>query len=181
MGASIRGDLPAPALCAFPGCSVFTSLNSTTGVRARCCGSTHERIFLRLDQCPSTVPDGPLISISVFGPGLGAWAFTEILVSPDMLVGDLAWYVSTVFLEYSFLEGVALPRSLQLRLMPGALVVPDVESFLLYPPVSDAGVLPHLRCLEQGMTLRGVGIQSLSVLSLTHVSQVRHSPPQSFP
>ena len=164
-----RRDLPTRALCSFPGCFVPTPLNSVTGVRARCCGSTHERIFLRLDQCPSTVPPGPLISVSVYGPGLGAWAPAEILVSPYMTVGDLAWYISAVFLEYSSLEEVALPRSMQLRLMPGALLVSDLESFLLYPPASSVTPLLHLRCFEQSMTLQGVGIQSRSVLSLTHL------------
>ena len=114
--APIREDLPATSVpCAYPGCSVLTPFNSVTGAPARCCGSAHERIFLRLDQCPSVV-EGPLISISVFGPGLGAWAPIELLVSLDMLVGALAAYVLAVFLECSPLEESSFHRLWQILL-----------------------------------------------------------------
>ena len=113
--ASVRGDLPALALCAFPECFVHTPLNSVTGLRARCCGSAHERILLRLDQCPSVVPPGLLFPVSVsFFSGIGAWAPTELLVSSDMLVGDLAGYVFMVFLECAPLEGVSPPLGVSL-------------------------------------------------------------------
>ena len=89
-----------------------------------------------------------------------------------MLVGELAWYISASFFEYSFVEGVALPSHLQLRLMPGAHVVPDQGSFLLFPPSPDVSVLPYLRCLEQSLTLRGAGILAHSVLSLSRLPSV---------
>ena len=144
-------------------------MNSVTGVRARCCGSAHERAFVLLALCPSAVPDGPLFPISVFGPGLGAWSPTEVLVSSGMLVGSLARYVADIFFYHPPLAVVALPSLFQLRLMPGPMVVSDVDSFLLYPPALGASVLPHLRCLDQGMTLQGIGVQSRSVLSITRL------------
>ena len=87
-------------------------------------------------------------------------------------MSEFALYVSVSFLEYSFVEGVALPAGLQLRLMPGDLVVPDTESLLLYPPSLDSSVLPHLRCLEQSQTLHGIGVRSLSVFTLTRLPPV---------
>lgn len=179
MGVSVRGDLPVRVLCAFPGCFVPTPLNSVTGVHARCCGSAHEMAFLRLDLCPSAVPDSLLIPISVFGPGLGAWASAPswVLVSLDMSVGDLVGYVFMVFLGCAPLErvspplGVSLPRgaSFQLRLMPGTSVVPDLDSYLLYPPTSGIDASPHLRCSGQGVTLREVGVGPYSLFSLSRL------------
>jgi hypothetical protein len=107
-----------------------------------------------MDQYSGGSFEGSLIPVLVFGPGnRNAWPPfdpLDVLVSADMLVSEFALYVSVSFLEYSFVEGVALPVGLQLRLMPGDLVVPDTDSFLLYPPSLGSSVLPHLRCLEQG-------------------------------
>lgn len=177
-GVSVRGDLPSPALCAFPECFVQTPFNSVAGVRARCCGSAHERVLLRLDQCPSLIPPGALFLVSLSGPGIGAWAPTELLVSSDMSVGDLTGYVFVVLLGCAPLSGVSPPlgvslplgASFQLRLMPGASVVSDSGSLLLYPPTSGIGASPHLRCLgRQGMTLGEVGIRPHSLLSLSRL------------
>ena len=124
------------------------------------------------------MPPGPLFLVSLSGPGIGAWAPTELLVSSDMLVGDLTGYVFMVLLGCAPLSGaspplgVSLPlgASFQLRLMPGASVVPDSGSYLLYPPTSDIGASPHLRCLgRQGMTLGEVGIRPHSLLSLSRL------------
>ena len=169
MGTPIRGDLPPRALCAFPRCPVPTPFNTVTGVRARCCGSAHERAFVLLGLCPSAVPAGPLVPISVFGPGLGAWSPTVVLVSLDMLVGSLVQYLSVIFFDQSPLEGVALPSSFLLRLMPGPVVVSDEDSYLLYPPALGISVLRHLRCLGQDMTLHGVGMLPRSVLTITRL------------
>ena len=148
------------------------------GVRARCCGSAHERVLLRLDQCPSPIPPGPLFLVYVSGPGIGAWAPTELLVSSDMSVGDLTGYVFVVLLGCAPLSGaspplgVSLPlgASFQLRLMPGASVVPDSGSLLLYPPTSGICSSPRPQCLgRQGMTLGEVGIQPHSLLSLSRL------------
>ena len=161
-----RELLPTSVLCAYPGCSVLTPFNSVTGTPARCCGSAHERIFLRLDQCPSIV-EGPLISICVYGPGLGAWAPIELLVSLDMLVGAFAAYVLAVFLECSPLEESSFHRLWQIRLMPGARIVHDSDSYLLFPPAS--GHTIEWRSRDQGATVRRVGIRLHSVLSLTRL------------
>ena len=98
-----------------------------SGVWARCCGSAHEEVLLRLDQCPSVMPPGPLFLVSVAGPGIGAWVPTELLVSSDMFIGDFAGYVFMVLLGCAPLSGVSPPlgvslplgASFQLRLVPG--------------------------------------------------------------
>ena len=169
-----RELLPTSVLCAYPGCSVLTPFNSVTGTPARCCGSAHERIFLRLDQCPSVV-EGPLISISVYGPGLGAWAPIELLVSlDDMLVGAFAAYVLAVFLECSPLEESSFHRLWQIRLMPGARIVHDSDSYLLFPPAS--GHTIEWRSRDQGATVKRVGIRPHSVLSLTRLPLLASLP-----
>ena len=110
-----RGDLPAPTVsvpwnsaagvlarhrspCAYPGCDALVPWNSVAGVHARCCGSAHERAFVRMDQFSGGSFEGSLIPVLVFGPGhRTAWPpFNplDVLVFANMLVSEFALYVS---------------------------------------------------------------------------------------
>ena len=83
VGVPFQSDLPVPAPdlvpwnsaagiparhrapCAYPGCDVLVPWNSVAGAPARCCGSAHERAFVRLDHCPSVI-EGTLVPLLVF-------------------------------------------------------------------------------------------------------------------
>ena len=61
------------SLCSLPGCFSRTPVDEASGIRARCCGSSHEKVLLRLSLCPSVVPRGPLFPVEVsYFPGVGS-------------------------------------------------------------------------------------------------------------
>ena len=151
------------SLCSLPGCFSRTPVDEASGIRARCCGSSHEKVLLRLSLCPSVVPRGPLFPVEVsYFPGVGSRAPAELLVFKGMLVGDLAAYVLS-----AFLEGTSSPHLWQVRLMPGAHIVHDSDSYLLFP--SAPGHTIEWRSQDQGATIWKVGVRPHSLLSLTRL------------
>ena len=86
------------------------------------------------------MPDGHLTSISVFGPAHDhPESPVKLLVSLGMTVEALADYIFMVFFGYNPNDEDLLgdpgdiPYRWQVRLMPGAEVVPNASSTLLFP------------------------------------------------
>ena len=151
-----------PALCALPGCFGYGYFDPLSRRRERCCQLSHEQMLKRLEICPSVMPDGHLISISVVGPVHDPPVPPVILlVSPTMSIEALIDYVFMVSFGHLpsdgdtswSIAGVSRRpcRRWQVCLMPGADSVSTASSTLLFPfawgarsrAVSEVGVQSH--------------------------------------
>ena len=123
-------------------------------------------MLARLELCPSVMPDGYLTSISVFGPAHDPPGLpVKLLVSPGMSVEALVDYIFMVFFGHNpndediFGDPGDVPRRWQVRLMPGADVVSNASSTLLFsfPPGSVLCPRPPSRVVsEMGIKFRSV-------------------------
>ena len=158
--------------CVLPGCFDYGFYDLLTCHRERCCGPFHEQMLARLELCPSVMPGGYLTSISVFGPAHDPPGLpVKLLVSPGMSVEALVDYISMVFFGHNpndediFGDPGDVPRRWQVRLMPGADVVSNASSTLLFPfpPGSVLCPRPPSRVASE------VGIKFRSVLQVSRL------------
>ena len=125
--------------CALPGCHDFASHDLLTCTRERCCGLPHEQMLMRLEQCPSEMPDGHLFAVSVFGPNHDhPDPPVQLLLSPRMTVEALVEYFFMVFFGHNpneedlFGRPADIPRRWQVT-FPFPLFSLSVSSLFFLP------------------------------------------------
>ena len=164
-GCRSPGDLDAR--CALPGCSRYGYFDPMHCQRERCCSLPHEQMLVRLEVCPSVMPDGHLLSVCVYGPMHEHPAPPlDLLVSPGMSVEALVDYFFMVFFGHTSSYGDSSGSATdlwQVHLMPGVDLVSTASSILLFPfPTSP---LPSPQ--PPSRTASEVGVQFRSVFQIS--------------